>query len=161
MNRCTFKINSKCSCAMFLCILSYARCIFPHICVAYLTIQEFICLRMLSLLATLFTMFLFFSFWLIVHWQYLNISVFQILKRGNFRCTETSVGVETQLCNLASITQVIDPKLASSAFRYCFWISLLLHPLLHYELLFLFEHLLMKSFAKLTIMYSELGAQRL
>ncbi|KAF7112166.1 hypothetical protein RHSIM_RhsimUnG0252500 [Rhododendron simsii] len=31
--------------------------------------------------------------------------------RGNFRCTETSVGVETQLCNLASITQVIDPKL--------------------------------------------------
>ncbi|KAL3508526.1 hypothetical protein ACH5RR_027927 [Cinchona calisaya] len=31
--------------------------------------------------------------------------------RGNFRCTESSVGVETQLCNLASVTQVIDPKL--------------------------------------------------
>ncbi|XP_057472491.1 rab GTPase-activating protein 22-like [Actinidia eriantha] len=31
--------------------------------------------------------------------------------RGNFRCTESSVGVESQLSNLASITQVIDPKL--------------------------------------------------
>ncbi|KAJ6417341.1 hypothetical protein OIU84_003120 [Salix udensis] len=31
--------------------------------------------------------------------------------RGNFRCTERSVGVETQLSNLAEITQVIDPKL--------------------------------------------------
>ncbi|KAJ8763627.1 hypothetical protein K2173_003099 [Erythroxylum novogranatense] len=31
--------------------------------------------------------------------------------RGNFRCTESSVGVETQLGNLAAITQVIDPKL--------------------------------------------------
>ncbi|CAN1318525.1 TBC1 domain family member 15 [Linum perenne] len=31
--------------------------------------------------------------------------------RGNFRCTETSVGVESQLSNLAAITQVIDPKL--------------------------------------------------
>ncbi|EYU33615.1 hypothetical protein ABFS82_08G177500 [Erythranthe guttata] len=31
--------------------------------------------------------------------------------RGNFRCTETSVGVESQLSNLASVIQVIDPKL--------------------------------------------------
>lgn len=31
--------------------------------------------------------------------------------RGNFRCTDSSVGVEAQLSNLASITQVIDPKL--------------------------------------------------
>lgn len=31
--------------------------------------------------------------------------------RGNFRCTENSVGVEAQLGNLAAITQVIDPKL--------------------------------------------------
>ncbi|KAK2984812.1 hypothetical protein RJ640_004637, partial [Escallonia rubra] len=31
--------------------------------------------------------------------------------RGNFRCTESSVGVEVQLSNLASITQIIDPKL--------------------------------------------------
>ncbi|XP_059662519.1 rab GTPase-activating protein 22-like [Cornus florida] len=31
--------------------------------------------------------------------------------RVNFRCTERSVGVEAQLSNLASITQVIDPKL--------------------------------------------------
>lgn len=31
--------------------------------------------------------------------------------RGNFRCTESSVGVEAQLSNLASVTQVIDPKL--------------------------------------------------
>nr|GMC51796.1 TBC1 domain family member 15-like isoform X2 [Ipomoea batatas] len=31
--------------------------------------------------------------------------------RGNFRCTDQSVGVETQLTNLASVTQVIDPKL--------------------------------------------------
>ncbi|KAI3456971.1 hypothetical protein Pfo_013634 [Paulownia fortunei] len=31
--------------------------------------------------------------------------------RGNFRCTESSVGVEAQLGNLASITQVVDPKL--------------------------------------------------
>ncbi|XP_010240970.2 PREDICTED: GTPase-activating protein GYP7-like, partial [Nelumbo nucifera] len=33
------------------------------------------------------------------------------LKRGNFRCTNSSVGVETQLSSLASITQVLDPKL--------------------------------------------------
>ncbi|XP_028761803.1 GTPase-activating protein GYP7 [Neltuma alba] len=31
--------------------------------------------------------------------------------RGNFRCTNNSVGVEAQLSNLASVTQVIDPKL--------------------------------------------------
>lgn len=31
--------------------------------------------------------------------------------RGNFRCTGSSVGVEAQLCTLASVTQVIDPKL--------------------------------------------------
>ncbi|XP_077243533.1 GTPase-activating protein GYP7-like isoform X2 [Tasmannia lanceolata] len=31
--------------------------------------------------------------------------------RGNFRCTERSVGVESQLNSLASITQVLDPKL--------------------------------------------------
>ncbi|XP_024027436.1 GTPase-activating protein GYP7 [Morus notabilis] len=31
--------------------------------------------------------------------------------RGNFRCTDSHVGVETQLSNLAAITQVIDPKL--------------------------------------------------
>ncbi|KAL3636797.1 hypothetical protein CASFOL_019096 [Castilleja foliolosa] len=31
--------------------------------------------------------------------------------RGNFRCTGDSVGVESQLVNLASVTQVIDPKL--------------------------------------------------
>lgn len=31
--------------------------------------------------------------------------------RGNFRCTESSVGVETQLTNLAAVTQVVDPKL--------------------------------------------------
>ncbi|KAL5736021.1 hypothetical protein ACOSP7_030492 [Xanthoceras sorbifolium] len=31
--------------------------------------------------------------------------------RGNFRCTESSVGVEAQLGNLAAVTQVIDPKL--------------------------------------------------
>ncbi|AES66904.1 putative Rab-GTPase-TBC domain-containing protein [Medicago truncatula] len=31
--------------------------------------------------------------------------------RGNFRCTGRTLGVEAQLSNLASITQVIDPKL--------------------------------------------------
>ncbi|KAG9454130.1 hypothetical protein H6P81_007034 [Aristolochia fimbriata] len=31
--------------------------------------------------------------------------------RGNFRCTESSVGVESQLTSLASVTQVLDPKL--------------------------------------------------
>ncbi|KAI4333820.1 hypothetical protein L6164_018581 [Bauhinia variegata] len=31
--------------------------------------------------------------------------------RGNFRCTDSSVGVESQLTNLATVTQVIDPKL--------------------------------------------------
>lgn len=33
------------------------------------------------------------------------------MKRGNFRCIGNSIGVEAQLGNLASITQVIDPKL--------------------------------------------------
>ncbi|KAE8684236.1 early nodulin-like protein 3-like [Hibiscus syriacus] len=32
-------------------------------------------------------------------------------KRGNLRCTESSVGVESQLSHLAMVTQVIDPKL--------------------------------------------------
>ncbi|KAI7985813.1 DNA topoisomerase 2 [Camellia lanceoleosa] len=40
-----------------------------------------------------------------------DVLLFEILKRANFRCTESSVGVETQLNNLASVTQVIDPKL--------------------------------------------------
>lgn len=31
--------------------------------------------------------------------------------RGNFRCTDNSVGVEAQLSTLATITQVVDPKL--------------------------------------------------
>ncbi|OVA16180.1 Rab-GTPase-TBC domain [Macleaya cordata] len=31
--------------------------------------------------------------------------------RGNFRCTDSSVGVETQLSNLASVIQLLDPKL--------------------------------------------------
>ncbi|XP_020577611.1 GTPase-activating protein GYP7-like [Phalaenopsis equestris] len=31
--------------------------------------------------------------------------------RGNFKCTEKSVGVENQLQSLASITQLLDPKL--------------------------------------------------
>lgn len=35
----------------------------------------------------------------------------ELLQRGNFRCTNGSVGVEAQLSTLASITQVIDPKL--------------------------------------------------
>ena len=41
-------------------------------------------------------------------------SVFERLMRrlrGNFRCTDNTVGVEAQLNNLALITQVIDPKL--------------------------------------------------
>lgn len=37
--------------------------------------------------------------------------LFEILKRGNFRCTDSSVGVETQLSNLGLVIQVIDPKL--------------------------------------------------
>ena len=39
------------------------------------------------------------------------ICVLEFLKRGNFRCTDSSVGVEAQLSNLASVTQVVDPKL--------------------------------------------------
>jgi hypothetical protein len=33
------------------------------------------------------------------------------LKRGNFKCTDQSVGVANQLQHLASIIQVLDPKL--------------------------------------------------
>lgn len=33
------------------------------------------------------------------------------LKRGNFKCVGASVGVESQLCNLANVIQVVDPKL--------------------------------------------------
>lgn len=33
------------------------------------------------------------------------------MKRGNFRCTQQSIGVENQLQHLASIIQVLDPKL--------------------------------------------------
>ncbi|KAL8209762.1 hypothetical protein R6Q57_006494 [Mikania cordata] len=33
------------------------------------------------------------------------------LKRGNFKCVGSSVGVESQLCNLANVIQVVDPKL--------------------------------------------------
>ncbi|KAG8502703.1 hypothetical protein CXB51_000516 [Gossypium anomalum] len=41
-----------------------------------------------------------------------NLSkLWDILSRGNFQCTETFVGVQTQLSNLATVTQVIDPKL--------------------------------------------------
>ncbi|WVY99398.1 hypothetical protein V8G54_025468 [Vigna mungo] len=43
--------------------------------------------------------------------QFLIISVLEFVKRGNFRCTESSVGVTSQLNVLASVTQVIDPKL--------------------------------------------------
>nr|GEW41586.1 hypothetical protein [Tanacetum cinerariifolium] len=31
--------------------------------------------------------------------------------RGNFKCVGNSVGVESQLCNLANVIQVVDPKL--------------------------------------------------
>ncbi|RZC50748.1 hypothetical protein C5167_043052 [Papaver somniferum] len=31
--------------------------------------------------------------------------------RGNFRCTDSSVGVETQLTSLASVIHILDPKL--------------------------------------------------
>ncbi|XP_076921466.1 rab GTPase-activating protein 22-like [Bidens hawaiensis] len=31
--------------------------------------------------------------------------------RGNFKCVGSSVGVESQLCNLANVIQVVDPKL--------------------------------------------------
>ncbi|CAI0437106.1 unnamed protein product [Linum tenue] len=40
-----------------------------------------------------------------------DLLLLEFQKRGNFRCTESSVGVESQLSNLAAITQVIDPKL--------------------------------------------------
>ncbi|KAJ0944196.1 putative Rab-GTPase-TBC domain-containing protein [Helianthus annuus] len=31
--------------------------------------------------------------------------------RGNFKCIGSTVGVESQLCNLANVIQVVDPKL--------------------------------------------------
>jgi hypothetical protein len=40
-----------------------------------------------------------------------NHHLSKIFKRGNFRCTQQSVGVENQLQHLASIIQVLDPKL--------------------------------------------------
>lgn len=40
-----------------------------------------------------------------------NRRLLEIFKRGNFRCTQQSVGVENQLQHLASIIQVLDPKL--------------------------------------------------
>ncbi|CAJ1956774.1 unnamed protein product [Sphenostylis stenocarpa] len=42
---------------------------------------------------------------------FLMICALEFVKRGNFRCTENSVGVSSQLSDLASVTQVIDPKL--------------------------------------------------
>ncbi|KAG2371827.1 uncharacterized protein HKW66_Vig0239480 [Vigna angularis] len=47
----------------------------------------------------------------LVESQFLIICVLEFVKRGNFRCTESSVGVTSQLNVLASVTQVIDPKL--------------------------------------------------
>jgi len=40
-----------------------------------------------------------------------HVLFFRIEKRGNFRSTGRSVGVEAQLTHLSSITQVVDPKL--------------------------------------------------
>ncbi|CAL5445339.1 unnamed protein product [Camellia sinensis] len=44
-------------------------------------------------------------------WDIVAVYAWFDIDRANFRCTESSVGVETQLNNLASVTQVIDPKL--------------------------------------------------
>jgi hypothetical protein len=48
---------------------------------------------------------------LLVSSNFTYCCLFLILKRGNFRCTQQSVGVENQLQHLASIIQVLDPKL--------------------------------------------------
>lgn len=64
---------------------------------------------------------------------------FEILKRGNFRCTDSSVGVETQLSNLAAITQVIDPKLHQHlgiAHRLVFYMPLQLYEIFTLEEVF-------------------------
>lgn len=65
------------------------------------------------------------------HFSCLCVLLLGILKRGNFKCTESSVGVEMQLSNLATVTQVIDPKLHkhlgmhfSKSFRVFFFIVL-------------------------------------
>lgn len=39
------------------------------------------------------------------------IKTLEIWKRGNFRCTSSSVGVQSQLGVLSSIVKTIDPKL--------------------------------------------------
>lgn len=83
--------------------------------VVYLTIPDligtFISARVISFSYCIYYLSFFF-FWLLFRWQICkSVFYFKFWSWGNFRCTETSVGVETQLCNLASITQVIDPKL--------------------------------------------------
>lgn len=58
-----------------------------------------------------------------------DVFLFENIQRGNFRCTDSSVGVETQLSNLAEITQVIDPKLHQHlgiSLKLCFLISVYL-----------------------------------
>ena len=68
-----------------------------------------------------------------------NHHLSKIFKRGNFRCTQQSVGVENQLQHLASIIQVLDPKLHGHLgmeqrlvglldIEFCVNILLVLHP---------------------------------